>query len=92
MKLNKIIKRERERQGFTLDELAQMAGVGVKGLQHIEAGRREGRVSNLLRIIDALGFDVIVRHKQPRFWRKYTYVVTGYDEEGNDRKRKEEAS
>lgn len=52
------IRELRERRGWTLRELAEVTGFSYSMLGHIERGHREGSISTIQTIADALGVSV----------------------------------
>lgn len=61
-KLGEILKREREKSGYTREQIAERAKIGVRHLAAIENEQRIPSVKVLLRLIRAIGIsaDLIV--------------------------------
>jgi transcriptional regulator with XRE-family HTH domain len=53
--IGKRIRKERRRQGLTLDEIAQKIGTTIAQLQHYETGKAALSVARLAAIAKALG-------------------------------------
>ena len=53
--LGKILLAARKQLGLTQPQLALAAGVGVRFIVELEAGKPTVRLSHVLRVIDALG-------------------------------------
>lgn len=58
------VKRERDRRGYTQEQLAEMVGIGTRGIQHIEAGETNNLVTTAARIQAALqcSWEVLIPH------------------------------
>lgn len=54
------IKRERKKQGFTLDELSKSCGVSKSTLSEIENANVSPSICNLEKILSALGYVISV--------------------------------
>ena len=59
--LGTLVAARRKALGLTLDEAASRLGVGRRLLLELEHGTRGVRADTLLRLLNLLGFDVIVR-------------------------------
>ena len=61
--IGETIRRLRQEQGMTLQELTDRSGVAMSSIVTIEAGRRKagGTVDTLLRLLDALGMECVIR-------------------------------
>lgn len=53
--LGQAIREARERQGFSVDELAAASGISRRTITRIEAGERESDFELLLALADGLG-------------------------------------
>ena len=53
--LSKTLRAARKRLGLTQPQLAMAAGVGVRFMVDLEAGKPTLRLASVLRVIDALG-------------------------------------
>lgn len=62
MKLEKIIKQERERRGLTRYALAQKCGIGVSTLTAIEESEKD-RLKIIKKILNELGLELRVIYK-----------------------------
>ena len=56
--LGDVLRTARKRLGLTQPQLALAAGVGVRFIVDLEAGKPTLRLENVLRVIDALGGEV----------------------------------
>lgn len=56
--LGEALRAARKHLGLTQPELALVAGVGVRFIVDLEAGKPTVRLENVLRVIDALGGDL----------------------------------
>lgn len=66
----------RKQIGLTQPQLALAAGVGVRFIVDLEAGKPTLRLENVLRVIDALGGEIQLSGLPP--------VATGDQREGSD--------
>ena len=64
--LGEALRRERESQGLSQEELALAAGLGRRAVGEVEAGKATGEFRTWLAVIQALGFKLVVvrRHGQ----------------------------
>lgn len=53
--LGDILRAARKQLGLTQPQLALVAGVGVRFIVELEAGKPTVRLENVLRVVDALG-------------------------------------
>jgi len=58
--LGDALHRARKQLGLTQPQLALAAGVGVRFIVDLEAGKPSVRLEQVLRVIDALGGDVVI--------------------------------
>lgn len=58
IKIGEQIQILRKRRGYTQESLAEIVGVSVTHVGHIEQGRRKPRIDLLRKIADALGVRV----------------------------------
>lgn len=54
MRVEILIRKKREEKGYTIDELAKIAGMSKGHLSRIERGKTNAKISTLVRIADAL--------------------------------------
>ena len=54
-----VIRLERKRQGLTQTKLAHYAGVGINFISQLENGKSTVELDKTLRVLNALGFDII---------------------------------
>lgn len=54
LKVSRILKAERERQGLSLTAVAELAGLSQQMVSYVERGMRNPTLDTLLRITDAL--------------------------------------
>jgi transcriptional regulator with XRE-family HTH domain len=59
--LGALIAWRRRALGLTLDEASERLGVGRRLLTELEHGKRSVRAETLLRLLNLLGFDLVVR-------------------------------
>lgn len=62
-----IIKEKREARGWTRQELADIAGIGVTTLGYYETGRGYPGIMNAIQLADAFGctLDALVGRRRP---------------------------
>jgi ribosome-binding protein aMBF1 (putative translation factor) len=60
VKVASLIRRERELQGLSRQELAEISGVSMTTLAKIESGSTDVRLESLLMAVRALGMDLWV--------------------------------
>ena len=65
-RLGQALRRERESQGLRQDDLALAAGLGLRAVGEIEAGKPTAQFRTWLAVIQALGFKLVVVRKHPR--------------------------
>jgi len=58
--LGDALRAARKRLGLTQPQLALAAGVGVRFIVDLESGKPTLRLENVLRVIDALGAEVLL--------------------------------
>lgn len=63
--LLKRLKERREELGVTQEQLAELAGVGLRTVKEIDAGKGNPTVSTLLKLADVLGMDLKLDVKKP---------------------------
>ena len=56
--LGEVLRAARKQLGLTQPQLALAAGVGVRFIVDLEAGKPTLRLENVLRVIDALGGEI----------------------------------
>ncbi len=56
--LGTVLRAARKKLGLTQPQLALAAGVGVRFIVDLEAGKTTLRLENVLRVIDALGGEI----------------------------------
>lgn len=54
----KIIRDKRERKGLTIKQVAELSGLSDRGLEMIELGDSDPKLSSVLNIAQALGIDL----------------------------------
>jgi transcriptional regulator with XRE-family HTH domain len=59
--LGALVAHRRRALGLTLDEASERLGVGRRLLTELEHGKRSVRAETLLRLLNLLGFDLVVR-------------------------------
>ena len=65
-RLGQALRRERESQGLRQDDLALVAGLGLRAVGEIEAGKPTAQFDTWLAVIQAVGFKLVVVRKHPR--------------------------
>ena len=65
-RLGQALRRERESQGLRQDDLALAAGLGLRAVGEIEAGKPTAQFNTWLAVIQALGFKLVVVRAHPR--------------------------
>ena len=58
MKINEIIKKRRDILDLTQQDLAEMAGIGLRTLKEIETGKGNPALKTLEKIAEILGMEV----------------------------------
>ena len=58
--LGQIIRKERKDQGLTQEELAALAGVGVRFVRELEHGKETCRIGLTLQVLRSLGLSLAV--------------------------------
>lgn len=58
LQLGQALRAARKQLGLTQPQLALAAGVGVRFIVELEAGKPTLRLENILRVIDALGGEI----------------------------------
>ena len=68
--LGDTIRRERKQLGLRQDELAAVAGVGLRFLVELERGKPTAEIGRALQVIAALGldFEIVARADGERVW------------------------
>ena len=56
--LGRVLRSSRKQLGLTQPQLALAAGVGVRFIVDLEAGKPTLRLANVLRVLDALGGEI----------------------------------
>ena len=58
--IGKAIKIRRKLLGLTQDELAEISGISVRSLKAVELGKGNPGISQLNRVLDALGMKITI--------------------------------
>lgn len=58
-----IVRTAREREGLTRKQLADEAGVEQATIWNIESGKVDPRMGTMLKIMQALGYDIVFNPK-----------------------------
>jgi HTH-type transcriptional regulator/antitoxin HipB len=58
--LGRVVQRARKRLGLTQSKLALAAGVGVRFIVDLEAGKPTLRMQHVMRVVDVLGGKVVL--------------------------------
>lgn len=60
--IGRLVRETRRDQGLRQDQLAAAAGVGVRFVGELEAGKPTAQIGKTLQVIAALGCRVVVEH------------------------------
>lgn len=55
----RIVRKERKQQGYTQSELAELCGVGLTYVSHLENGKQTAELEKALHIVQMFGIDLI---------------------------------
>ena len=58
--LGALIRTERKRQGLTQEQLAGLAGVGVRFVRELESGKESCRIGLVFTVLQTLGLSISV--------------------------------
>ena len=58
--LGEMIRRERKRQNLTQEQLAAVAGVGVRFVREMERGKETCRIGLAIKVMHTLGLSLVV--------------------------------
>lgn len=61
--LGQLIRAERKRQNLTQEQLAGVAGVGVRFVRELEAGKESCRLGLALAVLQTLGLTVSINNR-----------------------------
>lgn len=64
-RLGQALRRERESKGLRQDDLALAAGLGLRAVGEVEAGKPTAQFRTWLAIIQALGFKIVIVRRRP---------------------------
>lgn len=53
----------RKRRGYTIAKLSELTGLNGANLSLIETGKRKPQIDTLIKILDSLGAEIIIREK-----------------------------
>lgn len=67
--LGETVRRERRARGLSQDDLALAAGLGLRAVHDVEAGKATAHLATWVKALDALDMDLIVA---PRWGRRTT--------------------
>jgi y4mF family transcriptional regulator len=65
-RLGEALRQERRRQGLTQDDMALAAGLGLRAVGEVEAGKPTAQFNTWLAVVQALGFKLVIVRKRPR--------------------------
>jgi len=65
-RLGEALRQERRRQGLRQDDIALAAGLGLRAVGEIEAGKPTAQFNTWLAVIQALSFKLVVVRARPR--------------------------
>ncbi len=66
IELGKIVRRTRAALGLRQDQLAGAAGVGVRFIGELEAGKPTTQIGKALAVLDVLGCRVLIETPMPK--------------------------
>jgi y4mF family transcriptional regulator len=71
-RLGETIRRERRARGLRQDDLALAAGLGLRAIHDIEAGKSTAQLDTWLNAIEALGLVLVIERERrdPRSYRR----------------------
>ena len=58
-----VLRQAREAQGLTKTELAERSGFTLRAVQYWEQGRKNITLENAVRLLDALGLELVITEK-----------------------------
>lgn len=61
--LGSLVRSERKRQGYTQSELAELCGVGLTYVSHLENGKKSAELEKALHIIRMLGINLVAERR-----------------------------
>ena len=61
--LGTIIRRERKRQGVTIEQLSGLANVGGRFLSELERGKETAEIAKVLKVLRTLGLNSLIQHR-----------------------------
>ena len=64
--LGSLIRTERKNQGLTQDQLAALAGVGVRFVRELEHGKENCRIGLAFQVMTTLGLSLTVGNREDR--------------------------
>jgi len=59
--IGELIRRERRRQGLTIEQISVVSGVGRRAISEIERGKPTAEIGKVLALIGALGLRLDLR-------------------------------
>ena len=65
--LGGLIRQERKKQGLTQEQLAALAGVGVRFVRELEHGKESCRIGLAIEVMTTLGLSLTVQNREDRF-------------------------
>lgn len=63
MNIGLVIRSIRTQKGINIRTLSQKTGLNISNLSLIEQGKRQPQIDTVVKILDALGAELIVREK-----------------------------
>lgn len=61
--LSEILSTLRQQRGFTIRDLSAETGINISNISLIETGKRIPQIDTLIKILDALDAELIIRKK-----------------------------
>lgn len=58
--IGRVVREARKRQELTIEELADLSGVGVSTIIKVEHGKNQVQATSLVKVAQALGLDLLV--------------------------------
>ena len=68
--LGSLVRRHRKARGLTLKTTSELAGSGIRFFSEFERGKETSEIGKILKVLEALGLDVIIRPVNHKINRK----------------------
>ena len=63
--LAETVRRERRARGLRQDDLALVAGLGLRAVHDVETGKATAQLATWVKVLDALDMDVVAAPRRP---------------------------